>query len=133
MRGITERQRICLAFIHESVVARGYAPTLREIVDRMAIRSTNGVNDHLRSLERKGFITRGEMLSRALVLTRAGYEILGVMSAREAPPTVVLVNPKTVGLDDIKEEIRKRGFFLIETSAIPTDSVEVRGAQAGAG
>jgi len=39
---------------------------LREIGARMGIRSTNGVNDHLRALERKGYLTREDMKSRAL-------------------------------------------------------------------
>jgi len=45
---------------------RGYPPTLREIGAHMGIRSTNGVNDHLRALERKGYLTREDMKSRAL-------------------------------------------------------------------
>ena len=44
----------------------GYPPTLREIGAHMGIRSTNGVNDHLRALERKGYLTREDMKSRAL-------------------------------------------------------------------
>lgn len=34
-------------------------PTMREIGKVMCIRSTNGVADHLRALERKGYIRRG--------------------------------------------------------------------------
>ncbi len=34
----------------------------------MGIRSTNGVNDHLRALERKGYLSREDMKSRALRL-----------------------------------------------------------------
>ena len=34
----------------------------------MGIRSTNGVNDHLRALERKGYLRREDMKSRALKL-----------------------------------------------------------------
>jgi repressor LexA len=55
-----------LDFIRQSIVDRGYPPTLREIGARMGIRSTNGVNDHLRALERKGYLTREDMKSRAL-------------------------------------------------------------------
>ena len=36
----------------------------------MGIRSTNGVNDHLRALERKGYLAREDMKSRALRPTR---------------------------------------------------------------
>lgn len=66
MVGLTQRQQMVLDYIRESIVDRGYPPTLREIGARMGIRSTNGVNDHLRALERKGYLTREDMKSRAL-------------------------------------------------------------------
>ena len=66
MQGLTRRQQQVLDFIRESIVDRGYPPTLREIGAHMGIRSTNGVNDHLRALERKGYLTREDMKSRAL-------------------------------------------------------------------
>lgn len=66
MQGLTQRQQMVLDFIRSSITERGYPPTLREIGARMGIRSTNGVNDHLRALERKGYLTREDMKSRAL-------------------------------------------------------------------
>jgi len=66
MQGLTQRQQMVLDFIRQSIQDRGYPPTLREIGARMGIRSTNGVNDHLRALERKGYLTREDMKSRAL-------------------------------------------------------------------
>jgi repressor LexA len=57
-----------LDFIRKSIEERGYPPTLREIGEYMGIRSTNGVNDHLRALERKGYLRREDMKSRALKL-----------------------------------------------------------------
>jgi repressor LexA len=66
MLGLTKRQEQTLEFIRESIKGRGYPPTLREIGEHMGIRSTNGVNDHLRALERKGYLRREDMKSRAL-------------------------------------------------------------------
>lgn len=66
MQGLTERQEQVLRYIRQSITERGYPPTLREIGAHMGIRSTNGVNDHLRALERKGYLTREDMKSRAL-------------------------------------------------------------------
>lgn len=66
MQGLTERQQMVLDYIRQSITERGYPPTLREIGSKMGIRSTNGVNDHLRALERKGYLTREDMKSRAL-------------------------------------------------------------------
>ncbi len=66
MQGLTDRQQQVLHYIRQSIHERGYPPTLREIGAHMGIRSTNGVNDHLRALERKGYLTREDMKSRAL-------------------------------------------------------------------
>jgi repressor LexA len=63
---LTHRQEMVLQYIQSSITERGYPPTLREIGNFMGIRSTNGVNDHLRALERKGYLTREDMKSRAL-------------------------------------------------------------------
>ena len=68
MQGLTKRQAQTLDFIRHSIEERGYPPTLREIGEHMGIRSTNGVNDHLRALERKGYLRREDMKSRALRL-----------------------------------------------------------------
>lgn len=78
MEDLTDRQFMALRFIQESIRARGYPPTLREIGKHMSIRSTNGVNDHLRAMERKGFIRRDDMLSRSMVLTEKAKERLGM-------------------------------------------------------
>ena len=75
-----------LQYIQSSITERGYPPTLREIGNFMGIRSTNGVNDHLRALERKGYLTREDMKSRALRPTA-----LGSFPATDAS-TVVNVN-----------------------------------------
>lgn len=63
---LTQRQRQALQFISDCLTDRGYPPTLREIGEHMGIRSTNGVNDHLKALERKGYLIREELKSRAL-------------------------------------------------------------------
>src|SRR4030081_1395262 len=77
MQGLTQRQQMVLDFTRQSIQDRGYPPTLREIGARMGIRSTNGVNDHLRALERKGYLTREDMKSRALRPTSLATQVLG--------------------------------------------------------
>src|SRR5215470_14912311 len=63
---LTSRQQAVLDFISASIDERGYPPTLREIGEHMGIRSTNGVNDHLKALEKKGYLEREDLKSRAL-------------------------------------------------------------------
>ncbi len=96
MQELTERQHLVLQFIQESIAERGYPPTLREIGARMGIRSTNGVNDHLRALERKGYLKREDMKSRALRPTVLGQQ-LTLDDASEA------LGDKTPANDDLLE------------------------------
>ena len=63
---LTFRQKEILDFISASIVERGFPPTLREIGEHFNIRSTNGVNDHLKALEKKGHLRREDLKSRAM-------------------------------------------------------------------
>ena len=64
----TERQMEIYAFIRNKIHTRGFGPTVREIGSAFKIRSPNGVVCHLKALERKGLITRGKNMSRAIEL-----------------------------------------------------------------
>ena len=66
MNGLTDRQLEVLRFISNEIEERGYPPTIREIGEALDIRSTNGVNDHLKALEKKGFLRREDLKSRAM-------------------------------------------------------------------
>ena len=57
-KGITRRQEAVLRFVVESIREHGYPPTIAEIGAAFGISSTNGVNDHLVALEKKGYIQR---------------------------------------------------------------------------
>ena len=98
MQGLTQRQQMVLDFIRQSISDRGYPPTLREIGARMGIRSTNGVNDHLRALERKGYLTREDMKSRALRPTSLATQTLGDDAVPASPANDVdLVEVQVLG------------------------------------
>lgn len=80
MQKLTQRQKAVLDYICESIQDRGYPPTLREIGNHLGIKSTNGVNDHLRALERKGYLTREDMKSRTLRPTDSFLKQTGLLS-----------------------------------------------------
>ena len=82
---LTDRQLEVLRFIAREIDERGYPPTIREIGEALDIRSTNGVNDHLKALERKGYLTRDPVKSRALIPTPQAKHALG-----EEPPSNVV-------------------------------------------
>ena len=94
MQGLTKRQAQTLDFIRRSIEDRGYPPTLREIGEYMGIRSTNGVNDHLRALERKGYLRREDMKSRALQLVD---DAMGGVKAKEPSNDDDLITVQVLG------------------------------------
>lgn len=136
---LTARQREALDFITYCLDERGYPPTLREIGEHMGIRSTNGVNDHLKALERKGYLVREELKSRALrpvdfdeakvtipILGRvaAGQPIL----ATEQSDDRVIVDRFFLGSNSAREVfgLVVRGDSMIEDGIFDGDYIFVR-------
>ncbi|MFT5994200.1 MAG: repressor LexA, partial [Bradymonadia bacterium] len=78
MKGLTQRQLQVLEAIANSLSESGYPPTIREIGNSLGIRSTNGVNDHLKALEKKGYIERDTSKSRAIQMTSLATHELGL-------------------------------------------------------
>jgi repressor LexA len=104
MQGLTARQEQTLDFIRKSIEERGYPPTLREIGEYMGIRSTNGVNDHLRALERKGYLRREDMKSRALKLVSGMESSTPVKVADDDLVEVRVLGRVAAGLPLLAEE-----------------------------
>ena len=80
--GLTSRQKEIYDFLLKSIRERGFAPSIHEIGRQFKIASTNGVSDHLKALEKKGYIRR--VGKRAIELLNAlGKPVLSV--TREVP------------------------------------------------
>jgi len=65
---LTPRQNEIYEFIRGCIQQRNTPPTILEIGERFGIRSTNGVNDLLIALEKKGYIIRVKGTARGIVL-----------------------------------------------------------------
>jgi repressor LexA len=91
---LTQRQRDILDFISASIVERGFPPTLREIGEHFNIRSTNGVNDHLKALEKKGHLRREDLKSRAMrpVLPDGSGEVVPLRRAPHGTGVIDVVS-----------------------------------------
>ncbi len=119
MDELTDRQREILDFIVSTSEERGYPPTIREIGEQMDIRSTNGVNDHLKALERKGYLTRAEQQSRSLVPTKRARLVLG-MGAKKQDSTFIDVpllgkvaaGAPLLATENIEDSVRIDSFLL---------------------
>ncbi|HYJ60088.1 MAG TPA: transcriptional repressor LexA [Actinomycetota bacterium] len=72
MSDTTARQQRILDFIAETVQARGYPPTVREIGDAVGLTSSSSVHAQLANLERKGLLRRDPTKPRAVTLAPEG-------------------------------------------------------------
>ncbi|MEW6456055.1 MAG: transcriptional repressor LexA [Acidobacteriota bacterium] len=57
---ISKKQKRVLDAIEEFLTKKGYSPSIREIGKELGLASPSTVHKHIVSLERKGFIRRGE-------------------------------------------------------------------------
>ena len=66
-RKLTQRQQAIFDVIKQFTKEHGYAPSVREIGERVGLSSSSTVQCHLRTLEKKGLIRRDPTKPRALV------------------------------------------------------------------
>lgn len=146
MKALTARQQELLDFIEHHIVDKGYPPSIREMADQMGIRSTNGVNDHLKALERKGYLVREAGLkSRAIALLHPSAaqtrneapEVLHVpILGRVAAGQPILaeehleghwnLDPSMIGRAGVQFALQVRGDSMIEKGILDGDTVFVR-------
>ena len=75
LTSLTVRQKEIYDFLLRTIREKGYAPSIPEIGRHFKIASTNGVSDHLKALEKKGYIRR--VGKRAIeVLSAVGKPVL---------------------------------------------------------
>jgi repressor LexA len=115
---LTDRQKEVLTFILKETETRGFPPTIREIGEELDIHSTNGVNDHLKALERKGYLTRGEQQSRSLVPTKRARMVLG-LGAKKDPNLVevpllgkVAAGAPLLATENVEDSVKIDSFLL---------------------
>ncbi|NEA28548.1 transcriptional repressor LexA [Actinomadura bangladeshensis] len=122
--GLTQRQRMVLEVIRDSVQRRGYPPSMREIGEAVGLTSTSSVSHQLRSLQRKGFLRRDPNRPRAVEVRVPGatpvrteeeaFEAAGGQpaSAQPAPAYVPLVGRIAAGGPILAEEAVEDVFTL---------------------
>jgi len=69
MKGLTQRQREVFDFIREFIHKNRYPPTIREIADNFHF-SVKGSYDHVKALEKKGYLRCHGNRSRAIEIIR---------------------------------------------------------------
>lgn len=117
---LTHRQSQILEYITASIDERGFPPTLREIGQYFGIKSTNGVNDHLKALERKGFLLRDHLKSRAMRPVRQnnvtslipGSQALGHDLCEVPILGRVAAGQPLLAVESVEDKVQVDSFFL---------------------
>lgn len=115
---LTFRQKQIYDFIVRNIREKGYAPSIPEIGARFKIASTNGVSDHLKALEKKGYIRR--VGKRAIeVLTPLGKSLFAatrqVPILGRVPAGKPLITEESVeGLMGVPAEIARGETFVLK-------------------
>jgi repressor LexA len=82
MAGLTDRQALILDIIKEHIEESGFPPTRAELAEILGFKSVNAAEDHLRALERKGYIEILPGASRGIrLLEEEGLPVVGRVAA----------------------------------------------------
>lgn len=77
-----------LHYIWEKVNEHGYPPTVREIGEAVSLSSTSTVHGHIARLEKKGLLIKDPSKPRALEVTPAGLDVLGIEPDQKQIPVL---------------------------------------------
>ncbi len=83
-KDLTDKQQLIFEYIKEKIIDSGFPPTVREIGDSFGI-TVKGAYDHLKAIEKKGFIRTEQNKSRAIVVIDAGAEHGNATGGRSIP------------------------------------------------
>lgn len=90
-RAGNSKQLEVLSYIHSQVEEKGYPPTVREICSAVGLSSTSTVHGHINRLIKKGFLQKDPTKPRALEITPAGLDVLGVKPHQDKMPLLGVV------------------------------------------
>lgn len=110
----TARQMEIYDFIREKIYSRGFGPTVREIGQAFDIRSPNGVVCHLKALEKKGLITRGRNMSRAIELVTESPHSRGLQMAGWVAAGTLRAAEEQRERFDFEELFDRDGHFVLK-------------------
>lgn len=123
---ISEKQREVLAFIRNSILERGFPPTVREIGKAVGLSSSATVYTHLKVLEKFGYIQRDAAKSRTIEIVDDRYAI-----GAQRTVNVPIVGQVAAGQPILAEQ-NINGYYPFPTEALSSPDaslfmLEVRG------
>lgn len=118
-KDLTDKQQLILNFIKVAINESGFPPTVREIGDKFGI-TVKGAYDHMKAIEKKGFIKTEHNKSRAIVITDDESEIRSSaisipLLGRIAAGSPILAQENIEDYLSFPEEMFSKGEFFALT------------------
>ena len=133
MKNLTKRQEEILNLIKTHILDYGFPPTRADIANALGFKSPNAAEQHLRAIEKKGFISILSGASRGIVLNEEEDDVIPVIGLVAAGgPILAQENiektiPKSKNLlsNDIDYYLRVKGDSMVEVGIYEEDLIGV--------
>ena len=121
-------------YLQTVIPQQGYAPSVREIGEAVGLKSPSTVHLHLKRLQERGLIEKGDFKGRALVLTQKREKDRIPVLGNVAAGTPILAQEciedyltfDCGGREDEFFALRVRGESMLKAGILPDDLVVVR-------
>ena len=133
MKNLTKRQEEILNIIKTHISDFGFPPTRADIAKTLGFKSPNAAEQHLRAIEKKGFIKILSGASRGIVLSESENNeipVIGLVAAGGpvlAQENIEKTIPKSRNLfsDDIDFYLRVKGDSMVDVGIYEEDLIGV--------
>lgn len=121
-------------YLQTVIPQQGYAPSVREICEAVGLKSPSTVHFHLKRLQERGLIEKGDFKGRAIVLTNKQEKDRIPVLGNVAAGTPILAQECVEdylafdcgGREDEFFALRVRGESMLKAGILPDDLVVVR-------
>jgi len=133
MKDLTSRQKEILDLIKDHLKEKGFPPTRADISRTLGFKSHNAAEQHLRAIEKKGFISILSGASRGIVLNEEekGIPVIGLVAA--GGPILAQENiekriPASQSLlsENVDYYLRVKGDSMVDVGIFEEDLIGVK-------
>ena len=117
MDTLSAKQEEIYNVIKDSILNKGYPPSVREIGELVGLKSTSSVHAHLNSLEKKGFIRKDPTKPRTIEITDDTFNL-----TRREVVNVPMVGTVAAGMPILATE-NITDYFPIPSEFLPNTAI----------
>lgn len=112
-RPLKAKQQQILDYLKDEILKKGYPPTVREICEKVNLKSTSSVHAHLNTLEKNGYIRRDPTKPRAIEICDDSFQ-----AVRTEMVSIPVVGDVAAGVPILAQE-NIESYFPVPSEVIP--------------